>query len=207
MRRRHPAREAAPHPAAPSARPPSPAGYDIHRISEERLSRLASLPPLRGKDRMGDRAMPARLASLARERRNATNAERRLWRRLRRKEVRRFRFSREAALRSFMADFVRALMRLWLNFFPFFGLPTTRCCTISKRVLQRDPSKAHRAEAAHQGFSGLKHGAIPVLSLTLQGDCDLRLSGTNASACARPPIPTFPHKGGWATPAAGSPRP
>ena len=68
---------------------------------------LASLPPLRGKDRMGGRAMPARLASLAWEalRRNATNAERRLWRGLRRKEVGDFRFRRQVALGGFIADF------------------------------------------------------------------------------------------------------
>ena len=56
---------------------------------------------------MGGRAMPTGLASLAREasRRNATNAERRLWQGLRRKEVGGFRFRRQVALGGFIADF------------------------------------------------------------------------------------------------------
>jgi hypothetical protein len=65
-------------------------GYDIHTSQRSAYRDLRPFPPiarrktgvlpdalLRGKDRMGGRAMPARLASLAREalRRNATNAE------------------------------------------------------------------------------------------------------------------------------------
>jgi len=78
---------------------------------------LASLPPLRGKDRMGGRAMPARLASLAWEalRRNAANAERRLWQGLRRKEVGAFRFRRQVALGGFIADFASFDARLIID--------------------------------------------------------------------------------------------
>jgi very-short-patch-repair endonuclease len=69
--------------------------------------------PLVGKDRMGGRAMPARLASLGRSlRRNATNAERRLWQRLRRKEVAGFRFRRQVPLGGFVADFASFDARL-----------------------------------------------------------------------------------------------
>ena len=50
--------------------------------------------------------MPTRSASLARSlRRNPTNAERRLWQGLRRKEVEGFRFRRQAALAGYVADF------------------------------------------------------------------------------------------------------
>ena len=50
--------------------------------------------------------MPRRSASLARSlRRNPTNAERRLWQGLRRKEVEGFRFRRQAALGGYVADF------------------------------------------------------------------------------------------------------
>ncbi len=62
---------------------------------------------------MGGRAMPTRLASLARSlRRNATNAERRLWQGLRRKEVAGFRFRRQVALGGFIADFASFDARL-----------------------------------------------------------------------------------------------
>jgi very-short-patch-repair endonuclease len=55
---------------------------------------------------MGGRAMPQGLALLARSlRRNATNAERRLWQGLRRKEVAGFRFRRQVAIDGFIADF------------------------------------------------------------------------------------------------------
>jgi very-short-patch-repair endonuclease len=61
---------------------------------------------------MGGRAMPARLASIARSlRRNATSAERRLWQGLRRKEVGGFRF-RQVALGGFIADFASFDARL-----------------------------------------------------------------------------------------------
>ena len=67
---------------------------------------FAFLPPLWGKDRMGGRAMPRGLGLLARSlRRNATNAERRLWQGLRRKEVGGFRFRRQVVLSGFIADF------------------------------------------------------------------------------------------------------
>ena len=50
--------------------------------------------------------MPTRSASPARSlRRNATDAERRLWQGLRRKEVEGFRFRRQVALGSYIADF------------------------------------------------------------------------------------------------------
>ncbi len=56
---------------------------------------------------MGGRAIPTRLTPLARDlRRNATNAERRLWRGLRQKEVGGFRFRRQAPLDGFIVDFV-----------------------------------------------------------------------------------------------------
>jgi very-short-patch-repair endonuclease len=57
--------------------------------------------------------MPTRLASFARSlRRNATNAERRLWQGLRRKEVAGFRFRRQVALSGFIADFASFDARL-----------------------------------------------------------------------------------------------
>ena len=62
---------------------------------------------------MGGRAMPTGLAPLARSlRRNATNAERRLWQGLRRKEVWGFRFRRQVALGGFIADFASFDARL-----------------------------------------------------------------------------------------------
>ncbi len=84
-----------------------------NRVRQETLSEhgsgrtgLASLPPLWGKDGMGGRAVPTRLASIARSlRRNATSAERRLWLGLRRKEVGGFRFRRQVALGGYIADF------------------------------------------------------------------------------------------------------
>ncbi len=55
---------------------------------------------------MGGRAVSTRLASLARSlRRNATNAERRLWQELRKKEAGGFRFRRQVPLGGFIADF------------------------------------------------------------------------------------------------------
>jgi very-short-patch-repair endonuclease len=57
--------------------------------------------------------MPRGLASLARGLRlNATNAERRLWQGLRRKEVAGFRFRRQVALGGFIADFASFDARL-----------------------------------------------------------------------------------------------
>lgn len=58
--------------------------------------------------------MPQGLALLAREalRRNATNAERRRWQGLRRKEVGGFRFRRQVALDGFIADFASFDARL-----------------------------------------------------------------------------------------------
>jgi very-short-patch-repair endonuclease len=62
---------------------------------------------------MGGRAMPAGLTLLARSlRRNATNAERRLWQGLRRKEVGGLRFRRQVALGGFIADFASFDARL-----------------------------------------------------------------------------------------------
>ena len=57
--------------------------------------------------------MPSRLASLARGlRRNATNAERRLWQGLRRNEMGGFRFRRQIALAGHIADFASFDARL-----------------------------------------------------------------------------------------------
>jgi very-short-patch-repair endonuclease len=57
--------------------------------------------------------MPTRLASLARSlRRNATNAERRLWQGLRRKEVAGFRFRRQVGIGGYIADFASFDARL-----------------------------------------------------------------------------------------------
>ena len=57
--------------------------------------------------------MPKRLASLARSmRRNAINAERRLWKGLRRKEVAGFRFRRQVPLGSLIAAFASFEARL-----------------------------------------------------------------------------------------------
>jgi very-short-patch-repair endonuclease len=57
--------------------------------------------------------MSTRLASLARSlRRNATNAERRLWQGLRRKEVAGFRSRRQVPLGGFIADFASFDARL-----------------------------------------------------------------------------------------------
>ena len=57
--------------------------------------------------------MPTRLASLTRSlRRNATNAERRLWQGLRRKEVAGFRFRRQVPLGGCIADFASLDARL-----------------------------------------------------------------------------------------------
>ena len=62
---------------------------------------------------MGGRAMPTRLASLARSlRRNATSAERRLWQGLRHTEVGGFRFRRQVALGGSIADFAAFDARL-----------------------------------------------------------------------------------------------
>jgi very-short-patch-repair endonuclease len=57
--------------------------------------------------------MPSRLASLAQSlRRNATNAERRLWQGLRRKEAGGFRFRRQVPLGGYIADFASFDARL-----------------------------------------------------------------------------------------------
>jgi very-short-patch-repair endonuclease len=61
---------------------------------------------LRGRARVGGRAMPRSLTPLARTlRRNATRAERRLWQGLRREQVAGFRFRRQVILGRFIADF------------------------------------------------------------------------------------------------------
>ena len=63
-------------------------------------------PPLRGRVRVGGRAVPKRLSPLARSlRSNATSAERRLWQGLRRKQVAGFRFRRQVVLDRFIVDF------------------------------------------------------------------------------------------------------
>ena len=63
-------------------------------------------PPLRGRVRVGGRAVPNRLTTLARSlRANATSAERRLWQGLRRKHIAGFRFRRQVILGGFVADF------------------------------------------------------------------------------------------------------
>jgi very-short-patch-repair endonuclease len=65
---------------------------------------------------MGGRAMPTRLAPLARNlRQNATNAERRLWQGLRRKEVGGFRFRRQVPLGGAIADFASFDARLVID--------------------------------------------------------------------------------------------
>jgi very-short-patch-repair endonuclease len=57
--------------------------------------------------------MPSRFVPLARRlRRNATDAERRLWQGLRRKEVGGFRFRRQVPLGGFVADFASFDARL-----------------------------------------------------------------------------------------------
>ncbi len=62
---------------------------------------------------MGGRALAQRLAPAARAlRRNATNAERRLWQALRRKQVGGFRFRRQVILGGFIADFACLEARL-----------------------------------------------------------------------------------------------
>ena len=63
-------------------------------------------PPLWGRVRVGGRAIPKSLTPVARSlRRNATNAERRLWQGLRRKQIADFRFRRQVILGGFIADF------------------------------------------------------------------------------------------------------
>jgi very-short-patch-repair endonuclease len=70
-------------------------------------------PPSRGRARVGGRAMPKRLRPIARSlRRDATNAERRLWEGLRRKQIDGFRFRRQVILGGFIADFASFDARL-----------------------------------------------------------------------------------------------
>jgi len=62
---------------------------------------------------VGGRALDRKLAGVARAlRRDATNAERRLWQILRRKQVSGFRFRRQVTLSGFIADFVCLEARL-----------------------------------------------------------------------------------------------
>jgi very-short-patch-repair endonuclease len=86
------------------------------------------------------------LASLARDlRRNATNAERRLWQGLRRNEIGGFRFRRQIALAGHIADFARRKARHrggWLN-----PLDRRRACP---------RRRAHGPSLAAQGFAILR---------------------------------------------------
>ena len=95
---------------------------------------------------MGGRAMPARLASLAREalRRNATNAERRLWLGLRRKEVGGTRFRRQVALGGFIADFPSFHARLLIQLHR------------ATRSTHQESSGARTVALAAQGFALLR---------------------------------------------------
>jgi very-short-patch-repair endonuclease len=69
--------------------------------------------PCWGRDRVGGRAAPQRLSAIAPTlRREATNAERRLWQRLRRKQVAGFRFRRQVVLGDFFAEFASFDARL-----------------------------------------------------------------------------------------------
>jgi very-short-patch-repair endonuclease len=73
----------------------------------------ASPPPLWGRVRVGGRAIPKQLATIARSlRRNATSAEQRLWQGIRRHQVAGFRFRRQVILGRFVADFVCLEVRM-----------------------------------------------------------------------------------------------
>src|SRR5579871_5072824 len=107
----------------------------------------AFLFPLWGKDRMGGRAMPTRLASLARSlRRNSTNAERRLWQGLRRKEVGGFRFRRQVPLGGYIADFASFDARLVIE--------VDGATHSTDEELARDATRV--AALAAQGFAVLR---------------------------------------------------
>ena len=96
---------------------------------------------------MGGCAMPTRLASLARSlRRNATSAERRLWQGLRRKEVGGFRFRRQVALGSYIADFASFDARLVIE--------VDGATHSTDEELARDAART--AALAAQGFAVLR---------------------------------------------------
>ena len=91
--------------------------------------------------------MPSRLASLARGlRRNATSAERRLWRGLRRKEVGGFRFRRQVALAGCIADFASLDARLVIE--------VDGATHSTDEELARDAART--AALAAQGFAVLR---------------------------------------------------
>ena len=91
--------------------------------------------------------MPSRLASLARGlRRNATNAERRLWQGLRRKEVGGFRFRRQVALPGSIADFASLEARLVIE--------VDGATHSTDEELARDAART--AALAAQGFAVLR---------------------------------------------------
>jgi uncharacterized protein len=114
---------------------------------------FASLPPLRGKDRMGGRAMPRGLALLAWGLgRNATNAERRLWQGLRRKEVGGFRFRRQVALGGFIADFASFDARLIID--PRTVIRGDGATHSTDEELARDAARS--AALVAQGFALLR---------------------------------------------------
>jgi len=119
---------------------------------------------------MGGRAMPARLASLARSlRRNATNAERRLRQDLRRKEVAGFRFRRQVARGGFVADFASFDARLIID--PRTVIRGDGATHSTDEELARDAART--AMLAAQGFALLLftndqvfHGLKGVLETT-----------------------------------------
>ena len=116
--------------------------------------------------------MPSRLASLARGlRRNATSAERRLWRGLRRKEVGGFRFRRQVALAGCIADFASLDARLVIE--------VDGATHSTDEELARDAART--AALAAQGFTVLRftndevfHNLDDVLETVYQKLMELR---------------------------------
>ena len=91
--------------------------------------------------------MPKSLAPVARSlRRNATSAERRLWQGLRREQVAGFRFRRQVALGSFIADFACFEARLVVE--------VDGATQSTDEEIQRDVARS--AALAAQGYAVLR---------------------------------------------------
>ena len=159
--------------------------------------------------------MPTRLAAIARSlRRNATNAERRLWRGLRRKEVAGFRFRRQVPLGGFIADFASFDARLVIEVdgathstdeelardaartavlaegFALLRFTNKEVFRNLDGVLEDHSSQADRVEAAHRGLRLLSSTRANRVSR----ETDAR--GAQSRKLGATPHPVLPPQGG-----------
>ena len=134
-------------------------------------------PPLRGRARVGGRRMPSDLARDLRQR--PTDAERRLWHRLRNRQLDGCKFRRQVALGRYVADFV---------------------CLQARLVVEVDGGQHEwHAKADEARTSWLEANGFHVLRFWNNELCDNLAGVLDTIRRNLPPTPALPRKGGGST--------